>query len=240
MSAETPNSLSIRIRGLRFAYPPTRGSRTVDPKGFSIALDSWTVSRGCRAALHGPSGCGKSTLLDLVAGVLRPSAGYLDVQGECLNELSESALRAHRIRSIGFVFQDYPLVEYLDAEENVLFPYRLNRALRLSDTVRDRARRLLDELGLGSKSRNRPAELSQGERQRVAIARALINQPGLLLADEPTAGLDPEQTVAVMEILEGLCRERALTLLMVTHDVTLLDRFDQVLDVGALSGASST
>jgi putative ABC transport system ATP-binding protein len=189
-------------------------------------------------ALHGPSGCGKSTLLNLVAGMLRPSRGTLDVEGRELKSMSDAERRAHRIQKIGFVFQDFPLVDYLNAEENVLFPYRLNRALHLDATVRDRARYLLDYLGIADQRLSRPAELSQGEQQRVAIARSLVTDPVLLLADEPTAGLDPERSKSVMDLLESLSADRGLTLVMVTHDPATLARFNNILDVRTFSETS--
>ena len=225
---------AILVQGLRFAYP----SRPDDASGgFHLALDDWRVEHGARVALHGPSGCGKSTLLDLIAGVLRPSAGRIEVEGEDVSRLPDDAVRAHRIRTLGFVFQDFPLVDYLDAVENVLFPYRLNRALRLDTEARGRARALLAELGLAGKERRLPRELSVGERQRVAIARALVTGPRILLADEPTAGLDPEQSLAVVRQLEAASRDHGLTLVMVTHDPTLLGRFDQTLAVARLGQA---
>jgi ABC-type lipoprotein export system ATPase subunit len=116
--------------------------------------------------------------------------------------------------------------------------YRLNGALSLDGSVRKRARRLLDSLGLPGRRRSRPRELSQGEQQRVAIARALITEPTLLLADEPTAGLDRRRSADVMELLENLSAERNLTLIMVTHDPSLLTRFDQVLDLERLVGSA--
>jgi putative ABC transport system ATP-binding protein len=235
---ETPrrDAPAIRISGLRFSYPAPHGEGTAP---FHLALDDWQVERGTRVALYGPSGCGKSTLLDLLAGVLRPAAGSIEVEGEDLGRLADDAVRAHRIRTLGFVFQDFPLVDYLDAMENVLFPYRLNRALRLDGEARRRARDLLVGLGLAGKERRLPRELSVGERQRVAIARALVTGPRLLLADEPTAGLDPEQSLSVMLQLEEASREHGLTLVMVTHDPALLGRFDQTLAVERLAEGAS-
>ncbi len=227
-------AVAVHARGLHFEYP--RSGRAVGGE-FRLKLDSWVVESGSRVALWGPSGCGKSTLLDLIAGVILPTSGGLEVDGCELGSMSESERRAHRIRGIGFVFQDYPLVEYLDVEENVLFPYRLNSALKAREAPRERARELLSELGIVHKAKSLPSELSQGERQRVAIARALVTRPRLLLADEPTAGLDPEQSLEVLEILETLRRDSGLTLIMVTHDPSLLSRFDDVLAVAELSTA---
>ena len=230
----TSHSTSIAIRDLSFSYEKNEASAD-RASAFSLHLEEWTVDRGRRVALHGPSGCGKSTLLDLIAGSLAPSSGQLEVEGSDLAQLSESQRRAHRIRQIGFVFQDFPLVDYLDAEENVQLPYRLDPALRLDAATRDRAEALLNDLGLADKRHRRPSELSQGERQRVAIARALVTEPRLLLADEPTAGLDPDNSSRVLDTLESLCEKRDLTLLMVTHDPRLLNRFDDTLTVADLS-----
>jgi ABC-type lipoprotein export system ATPase subunit len=225
--------ISIRAADLVFGYPKARkeGSR----RPFRLDCPRWEVPRGARVALSGPSGSGKSTLLNLIGGLLRPERGTLEVEGRRLDSLGEAERRAHRIRTMGFVFQDFPLVGYLDVEENVLLPYRLNRALRLNPSVRRRSRELLDSLGIGEMRRSRPAELSQGEQQRVAIARALITEPSLLLADEPTAGLDQERSESVLDLLEGLTDDRHLTLVMVSHDPAVLSRFDTVVDLRELS-----
>jgi putative ABC transport system ATP-binding protein len=223
--------LAIRARNLRFSY---RERGREGAASFALRLPAWDVPRGASAVLHGPSGCGKSTLLNLISGVLRPEQGSLEVEGLDLATASEARRRAHRIRSVGIVFQDFPLVDYLDATENVLFPYRLNPALRLDSAARERARALLDQLGLGSRLNRRPATLSQGERQRVAIARAIVTEPRLLLADEPTGGLDPGRSESVMDLLDGLRRERGLTLLAVSHDPALIPRFELTLEVDQL------
>ena len=225
---------AIQAKGLRFSYPQRHGDAP-----FRLQLDAWKVPEGGRVALHGPSGCGKSTLLNLIAGVLALSEGSLQVAGVQMQGLSDAQRRAHRIQTMGFVFQDYPLVDHLSAVENVLFPFRLNPALRLDRAARARATDLLAELGLGDKGQRRPRALSQGERQRVAIARALVTQPSILLADEPTAGLDPARSAAVLELLESLCTDRDLTLVLVSHDPAVLARFEHTLEVGLLSGAAS-
>ena len=136
-------SASIAAHDLSFSY--RRGAQ----QSFRLLIDDWQIHRGEQVALYGPSGCGKSTLLSLLAGVLVPEAGRLVVEGGEMQTMSDDARRAHRIRRLGFVFQDSPLVDYLDALENVLFPFRLNRALRLDESARRRARELLEELGLG-------------------------------------------------------------------------------------------
>jgi len=222
---------AISLRELHFRHAPPRGAPGAATAGFQLRLSRWSVARGARVALHGPSGCGKTTLLELVAGIHPASSGSLVVEGEELVGLSDARRRAHRIARVGFVFQDYALVEHLDLVQNVLLPYRLNPALRLDEGVRERAVRLLARLDLAGKERRLPGQLSQGERRRAAIARALITRARLLLADEPTASLDPERRGAVVELLEDLCAEHGLTLLLVTHDPALLPRFDEVLEV---------
>lgn len=203
--------------------------------GFSLSLPQWCVDAGQRVALHGPSGCGKSTLLGLISGQLTPTSGRLMVDGQDLTALSLPARRAWRARRIGFIFQDFPLIDHLSALENVLLPYRISQDLHLTGAIRAQAAALLDALSLHEHHRAMPSRLSQGERQRVAIARALVTEPGLLLADEPTAGLDPSQSAAVLELLWGLSVERGLTLILVTHDPSLLARFSLRLNVSACS-----
>ncbi len=213
---------AVCASNLVFHYPARRAV-----PGFELAVSELRIERGERVALHGPSGSGKSTLLNLIAGALVATTGTLWVGGRELRRLDARERRAHRLRTLGFVFQDFPLVDYLSALENVLFPYRLGSALRLDAAARQRARELLDELGLGDFATRRPAELSQGERQRVAIARALVTEPQVLLADEPTAGLDPSQSQAALDRIEALCRAGGRTLVWVTHDPALLDRFER-------------
>lgn len=214
---------AVTLTGVRFAY----GDR-----GFVLDVPSWHVPAGARVGVVGPSGCGKSTLLGLLSGSLVPQAGTVQVGDTRLDALGEDARRAWRVQHVGFVFQDYPLVDYLDALDNVLLPYRLHPALVLRAGVRTRALALLAELGLANKARRRPATLSQGERQRVAIARALVTEPLLVLADEPTTGLDVANADAVMDLLEATTRARGTTLVMVTHDTRLRPRFEDVLVLG--------
>lgn len=213
---------AVRVHDLVFAYADT---------GFALRLSRWEVAERARVAVVGPSGCGKSTLLALLSGELAPTSGTVEVDGVPLHRLGAAERAAWRVRRVGLVFQDFPLVDALDAVENVLLPYRLHPALRLDAEVRERADGLLEELGLGDKRRRRPGQLSQGERQRVAVARALVTRPALLLADEPTTGLDARATEAVMALLGSAARDT--TLVLVTHDPRLEGRFDDVLELGA-------
>ncbi len=232
-AGETPRHAvpepTVDIRNLTFQYPAKAGN----PR-FGLRLPSLTAAAGERMALYGPSGCGKSTLLDLIAGILRADTGTVNIAGAELGAMTEAERRSHRIRHIGFVFQDFPLVEYLDAFDNVLLPFRLTRDLKLDSQARGRARDLLTELGLPGYERRRPHELSQGERQRLAIARALVTDPCLLLADEPTAGLDPHRSQKTLDLLEEICSQHRLTLLLVSHEPAVLERFDHRLNVQEL------
>jgi len=218
----------IELRDVRFEY--TRG-------GFSLRVPDLEISPGTRAAAIGPSGSGKTTLLNLISGIERPEAGQIETAGMRVDKLSQAARRSFRITNIGFVFQDFLLLDYLDVLQNILYPYRLHHDLRLDDAAHARAQRLAADLGIDRLLKRRPDELSQGERQRVAIARALVTAPTLVLADEPTGNLDPATKQHALDLLFEQCNALSMTLLMVTHDHGLLDRFDQVVDVSAFEGS---
>ena len=175
-------------------------------------------------ALMGPSGCGKSTLLHIIAALDQPDEGAVIVAGKDL--VRGNNLSRFRAQDIGLVFQMHNLLPSLSAEENVqvpMFEAGLNGRER-----RERARKLLDQVGLSGRYTNRPTELSGGERQRVAIARALANDPPILLADEPTGNLDSKAGAQILELLERLRAERQLTILMVTHDESVAARADRI------------
>src|SRR5437588_6632848 len=171
-------------------------------------------------ALTGSSGAGKSTLLSLIGGLERPQSGELRVGEHQLRQLQGDALAAYRRATIGFVFQHFGLLDLLTARENV----ELAASLSTSTRRRERANQLLDEVGLRDRADHRPGELSGGERQRVAIARALVNDPSVILADEPTGNLDAASGARVLDLLERLHAERDCTLLVVTHNETIAKR----------------
>jgi putative ABC transport system ATP-binding protein len=215
----------IDIRALHFGYP---GS------GFRLDIPSLRVERGEKLAVIGPSGSGKTTLLNLVSGIVVPARGEVRVAGTDVGALSDTRRRAFRIRTIGFVFQDFALLDYLSVLDNILHPYRISAALRLDRPVRERARRLADGLGVGDKLGRHPNCLSQGEKQRVAICRALLPGPRLLLADEATGNLDPQNKARILDQLFDSVDAHGATLLAVTHDHELLPRFDRVVDFAEL------
>lgn len=176
---------------------------------------SLTIEPGEFVAVTGPSGSGKSTLLGLVAGLDRPTAGSVHIDSVVVSELSEDALAAFRGRHIGFVFQSFQLIPTLTALENVRVPAELMGRFDWAA----RAEALLAKVGLGERLGHFPAQLSGGEMQRVAIARAAVNQPGLILADEPTGNLDRASGLRVVELLTEL--NQTATLVLVTHDAEL-------------------
>ena len=198
---------------------------------FRLGVPSFSVASGEAVGVIGPSGSGKTTLLHLVAGILLPERGTVEVAGAKVSALSDPERRDHRITKMGLVFQEFELLEYLNVLDNVLLPYRITGALALDRDVVARARLIAGEVGIGDKLDRNVRRLSHGERQRVAICRALVPEPVLLLADEPTGNLDPKTKGRVFDLLLDHARRRGTTLLTVTHDHGLLDRFDRIVDV---------
>lgn len=185
--------------------------------GISLSLD-----RGEAAAIMGPSGSGKSTLLHIVGALDPPSSGSVRLDGVNPYELDEKALARFRNQKIGFVFQDHCLLPQCSVLENTLVPTLVNRS---SDSHTERARMLLEQVGLSQRLDHRPAELSGGEKQRVALARALINEPLLLLCDEPTGNLDRKSADSVASMLFDLHARQETVLIVVTHSAELAAKF---------------
>jgi putative ABC transport system ATP-binding protein len=181
------------------------------------------LAAGELVALTGPSGCGKSTLLNLIGALDRPDSGEIHVGDEHVTRLTDPA--RYRADVVGFVFQFHNLIPTLTALENVQVPL-LGRRARTARI--ERARRLLDDVGLGGRMRSRPPTLSGGERQRVAIARALANEPRLLLADEPTGALDSETGAQILDVIRRVRDERGTTVLLVTNDDAVAAQADRV------------
>ncbi|MGI8586460.1 MAG: ABC transporter ATP-binding protein [Chloroflexia bacterium] len=184
-----------------------------------------SVARGEFIALVGPSGSGKSTLLNLIGGLDAPTSGEIVVDGVNIAGAGKNALVEHRRKRVGFVFQSFNLLAHRTALENVEMPMMLSG--RPAVERRERARDLLEQMGLGKRSGHQPSELSGGEQQRVAIARALANRPPILLADEPTGNLDSATGRGVMSLLEELNRD-GLTLILVTHDPAIAAYADRI------------
>ena len=181
------------------------------------------IPAGGYVALTGPSGAGKSTLLSLIGGLERPQSGTLTVGPHNLRALRVDELASYRRTTIGFIFQHFGLLDLLSARENI----ELAASLSASPNRQPQARDLLDEVGLLDRAEHRPGQLSGGERQRVAIARALVNDPSLILADEPTGNLDADSAMRVLDLLERVHTERGCTLLVVTHNEAVAQRAEQ-------------
>ena len=202
---------------------------------FELQIADLSVAAGEHLAITGPSGCGKTTLLQILAGILPASAGLVQIGDNELSSLSDTERRRFRITSVGQVFQDFELLESLKLGENILLPYLINGALTLDASVRTRAAELAMSVGLGELLNRPVANLSQGERQRLAICRAVITRPKLILADEPTGNLDANSKLATMKLLHEQARATDATLIVVTHDHSLLGGFDRHLDFAEIA-----
>jgi putative ABC transport system ATP-binding protein len=197
---------------------------------FALQIDQFAIASGEAVAVIGPSGCGKTTLLNILSGVVLPEKGNVQVAGQSVSRLADTERRALRISSIGMVFQNFELLEYLPVMDNILLPLRIGSGLRVTAELRERARELAGHVGIGGKLQRYPGQLSQGERQRVAVCRALLLRPPLVLADEPTGNLDPSNKSLVVDLLLEYAQSSGATLVTVTHDRELLSHFGRVLD----------
>ena len=211
----------INIRSLEFHYRYGE---------FCLSVPEFRVTRGEKVAVIGPSGSGKTTLLNLIAGIFTPVSGTVSVDNTEVSTLNDAQRRDFRITNIGFVFQDFELLDYLNVLDNILHPYRITRALTLDNAVRTRTVILAETMGIADKLKRFANDLSQGEKQRAAICRALLPHPKLILADEATGNLDPENKTLILDLLFQAVEEHDATLLAVTHDHELLKRFDRVVD----------
>ena len=202
----------IRVQGLRKTYNMGRiAVHALNGVNLEIPVNGFLV-------VMGPSGSGKSTLLHLLGGLDRPSEGHIEVDGNSLETMDENELAIFRRRQIGFIFQSFNLIPSMTALENVLFPLRFARYPRRQR--RQRSMEVLQKVGLEDRASHRPTELSGGQQQRVAIARSLINDPQLILADEPTGNLDSASGASVMQLLSEL-HQSGRTVVVVTHDVRM-------------------
>jgi len=216
----------IQISDLEFSYAAAGG--------FRMHIPRLEISAGECVAIVGPSGSGKTTLLNLMAGTFVPHSGQISVSGERLDSMTEAARRRFRIDRVGQVFQAFELLEYLTVEENILLPRLIDPGGRKNSDAQQRIQSLLSSVGLQDMADKRPAELSHGERQRVAVCRAMFNRPQLLLADEPTGNLDQANKLKVVDLLIRQARTHDSMLLMVTHDHSMLDAFERVIDFAEL------
>ena len=209
----------LEVSQVRKEYPAPDGPLTI------LSGVSFSFERGDAVAIMGPSGAGKSTLLYILGGLEQPTSGTVVLDGRNPYELSEKELAAFRNQAIGFIFQDHCLLPQCSVLENVLVPTLVSTNRAGGVIYMERARQLLDQVGLGDRLNHRPAELSGGEKQRVALARALICKPLLLLCDEPTGNLDQASADVVAALLLELHQRQETILVVVTHSAELASRF---------------
>lgn len=220
----------IRIQDLKFRY---------GRQGFSLFVKKLEIAEAEKVAIIGPSGSGKTTLLDLVAGIHLPESGSIFFNDSETTRLSEENRRRLRLSNIGLVFQEFELLDYLSVADNIRLPYLIGKGLDRSKLSMHRIKQLAEQTGIGDKLRRKPRQLSQGEKQRVAICRAMIHEPELILADEPTGNLDPANKSRIMDLLVEQAEQTSATLLVVTHDQSLVERFDRVIDVSEFDVSES-
>jgi len=214
--------MMISCEQLRFSYPA---------ESFQLAIDDFAVGKGESVALIGPSGCGKTTLMNLISGILTPGSGRVTVNGLVVSELTVAARQRFRLGTIGLVPQNFELLDYLTIRENILVPFRVSSQLCLTREIEARCEDLAERAGIAAHLDKFPRQLSQGERQRAALCRGLVTSPPLLLADEPTGNLDPENQDKIVSLLLGEAARIGASVLMITHDPLLLPRFGRVVEV---------
>ncbi len=212
---------------------------TYEDQGFELNIPQMQIKPGESVALVGPSGSGKTTLLNLIAGIISPDKGCIQLNDDNMNALNNHQRRLYRLRHIGMIFQAFELLDYLNVRDNILLQARLCPGVSIDQSIKDKASAIAVILGLGDKLSRNINALSQGERQRVAVCRALLLKPALVLADEPTGNLDPENKQAVLKQLISVCKQQQCILLTVTHDHSLLPNFDRVINMVDLLSSES-
>lgn len=215
----------IECRDIEFTYPGER---------FTLRIPEFCAKKGEAVALVGPSGCGKSTFLNLIAGNLIPSSGEIQVGEFRPAEMPVSDRQRYRLGNIGLVPQSFELLDYLTVRENIGLPYRIGKSYDEPAGLGERCQSLARRAGIEELLDDFPDRLSQGERQRAALCRGLVTEPPLVLADEPTGNLDPENQDKIVELLLEEAQRIEATVLMITHDPVLLPKFDRVVDMPEL------
>ncbi len=211
--------MSLLLENVRKTYKEPNGHRLP-----VLGIDRYALEQGEQAALVGSSGGGKTTLLNVISGILAPDSGQVVVDGRDIAKLPEAVRDRFRAAKIGFVFQTFNLLPAFSALENVL----LGMSFSGRGVDREFAITLLDRVGLRSRMNHTPQRMSVGEQQRVSVARALANKPALLLADEPTANVDPGNQDLILNLIKDTCKENSVTLLMVTHAMEVANTFERV------------
>ena len=216
----------IHCKDILFSYPAGT---------FELNVRELHINHDEQLAVIGSSGVGKTTLLYLLAGIYQTQGGQISIDNIVLSEYNEVERRDFRIVSLGLVFQEFELIEYLTVRDNILLPYFINSVLIRNPEIESRAMDLLEATGLSNKKDRYPRQLSQGERQRVAVCRALVTQPKVLFCDEPTGNLDPVNRNQVLKLLFDYSQHQGAPLVMVTHDHQILDQFSRTIDIAGLA-----
>jgi ABC-type lipoprotein export system ATPase subunit len=219
--------LSLKVQNLSHTY----AANGLEPRTVLQPLPCWELPSGTQVLLRGISGSGKTTLLNILAGLMRPTTGDVNIAGRWLYQMDEAQRDVYRRQHIGYVFQMHHLVPALNTVDNVMMPMAF--AGMPPKLRRARALDLLAQVGLSEFIDHQPNQLSVGQRLRVTIARALVHSPTVILADEPTAALDSEAATGVMDLLQASCRDHNAILLVASHDPALNDRFDQTYNLVA-------
>ena len=215
-------NLILQIRDLHFQYPAS---------DFKIEISDIKITQGSKIAISGKSGSGKTTLIHLISGILKPQSGEILFYDKSITDMNDKEIRKHRILNIGFIFQEFELLEYLNVMDNLVLPYKINKSLVLDAEIKDKAKEIANRIGIGNKLDQHPKQLSGGERQRLAIARALITSPPLIIADEPTGNLDEKTSNIVMDEITDQVSYTNSTLIMISHNNELISSFDEIIDI---------
>jgi len=215
-------NLILQIRDLHFQYPAS---------DFKIKISDIKITKGSKIAISGKSGSGKTTLIHLISGILKPQSGEILFYDKSITDMNDKEIRKHRILNIGFIFQEFELLEYLNVMDNLILPYKINKSLVLDAEIKDKAKEIANRIGIGNKLDQHPKQLSGGERQRLAIARALITSPPLIIADEPTGNLDEKTSNIVMDEITDQVSYTNSTLIMISHNNELISSFDEIIDI---------
>ena len=215
-------NLILQISDLHFQYPAS---------DFKIEVSDIKITQGSKIAISGKSGSGKTTLIHLISGILKPQSGEILFFDKSITDMNDNDIRKHRISNIGFIFQEFELLDYLNVMDNLVLPYKINKSLSLDEEIKDKAKEIANRIGIGNKLEQHPKQLSGGERQRLAIARALITSPPLIIADEPTGNLDDKTSNIVMDEITDQVSYTNSTLIMISHNNELISSFDEIIDI---------
>lgn len=215
-------NLILQISDLHFQYPAS---------DFKIEVSDIKITQGSKIAISGKSGSGKTTLIHLISGILKPQSGEILFFDKSITDMNDNDIRKHRISNIGFIFQEFELLDYLNVMDNLVLPYKINKSLSLDEEIKEKAKEIANRIGIGNKLDQHPKQLSGGERQRLAIARALITSPPLIIADEPTGNLDDKTSNIVMDEITDQVSYTNSTLIMISHNNELISSFDEIIDI---------